>query len=76
MWRGITIKTTMQTHQHRNFVYIIEKKMNDKWGLEWDFGCYLTYEVAEQVMQDFEKYNKHPEDYRLVMYISEKPHDA
>ena len=76
MWCGVTIKITMQTNQQRNFVYIIEKKMNGKWGLEWDFGCYLTYDVAEQVMQDFEKYNKHPEDYRLVMYISEKPHDA
>jgi len=27
-------------------------------------------------MKDFEKYNKHTKDYRLVMYISEKPHDA
>jgi hypothetical protein len=61
---------------HRNFVYVIEKKMNGRWGLEWDFGCYLTYEVAEQVMGDFEKYTKNPKDYRLVMYISEKPHDV
>ena len=76
MWCGVTIKITMQTNQQRNFVYIIEKKMNGKWGLEWDFGCYLTYDVAEQVMQDFEKYNTHPKDYRIVMYISEKPHDA
>ena len=64
-----------QPKHHRNFVYVVEKKMNGKWGLEWDFGCYLTYEVAEQCMLDFERYNKHPEDYRLVMYISEKPHD-
>ena len=43
--------------------------------MEWDFGAYLTYDVADQVMHDFERYNKNPEDYRLVMYISEKPHD-
>jgi len=62
--------------KHRNFIYVIEKKMNGKWGLEWDFGAYLTYDVAEQVMQDFEKYTKHPKDYRLTMYISEKPHNG
>ena len=50
--------------------------MNGKWGLDWDFGAYLTYDVAEQVMKDFERYNKHPEDFRLVMYISEKPYDV
>lgn len=59
--------------KHRNFVYVIEKKMNGKWGLEWDFGCFLSYEVAEMSMKEFEKYNKHPKDYRLTMYISEKP---
>jgi len=58
---------------HRNFIYVIEKKINGKWALEWDFGAFLTYGVGEQVMKDFEKYNKYPEDYRLVMYISEKP---
>jgi hypothetical protein len=65
-----------QPRHHRNFVYVIEKKMNGKWGLEWDFGCYLTYEIAEKIMQDFERYNKSPKDYRLTMYISEKPHDG
>ena len=60
---------------HRNFVYVIEKKMNGNWVLEWDFGCYRSYDVASQVMQDFEKYTKHPKDYRITMYISEKPHD-
>ena len=69
-------KKLTRNHKHRNFVYIIEKKKNGNWGLEWDFGCYLTYDVADQVMQDFEKYNKHPKDYRIVMYISEKPHDV
>ena len=47
---------------------------NGKWGLDWDFGCYLTYDVTQQIMQDFEKYNKHPKDYRITMYISENPH--
>ena len=68
-------KKMKRDHKHRNFIYVIEKKINSKWSLEWDFGCYLTYEVAEQVMQDFEKYNKHPKDYRIVMYLSERPHD-
>ena len=69
----------MQRHKneqpHRNFVYIIEKKVGDKWTLDWDFSAFLSYEVPEQCMKDFEKYNKHPDDYRIVMYISEKPHD-
>ena len=70
------MKINKKAHKHRNFVYIIEKKKNGSWGLDWDFGAYLTYDVAEQVMKDFEKYNTHPEDYRLVMYISEKPYDV
>ena len=70
------MKINKKTHKHRNFVYIIEKKKNGNWGLDWDFGAYLTYEVAEQVMKDFERYNKNPEEYRLTMYISENPHDV
>ena len=69
------MKINKKVHKHRNFVYIIEKKKNGSWGLDWDFGAYLTYEVAEQVMKDFERYNKYPKEYRLTMYISEKPHD-
>ena len=71
----LNVKRNQKGHKHRNFVYIIEKKINGKWKLEWDFGCYLTYDVADQVMQDFDRYNKNPEDYRLVRYISEKPHE-
>jgi hypothetical protein len=48
--------------------------MNGKWGLEWDYGCFLSYEVAEMSMKEREKYTKHPKDYRLVMYISQKPY--
>ena len=69
------MKINEKVRKHKNFIYVIEKKMNGKWGLEWDFGCYLTYDVADQVMQDFEKYTKNPKEYRLVMYISEKPYD-
>ena len=72
----VVMKRNQKGHKHRNFVYIIEKKINGKWKLEWDFGCYLTYGVADQVMHDFDRYNKNPEDYRLVMYISERPHDV
>lgn len=68
-------KKMTRDHKHRNFIYVIEKKMNGKWGLEWDFSTFMTYEVAQQSLQDFEKYNKHPKDYRIVMYLSEKPHD-
>ena len=73
----VVMKRNKDGYHHRNFVYIIEKKTaSGKWKLEWDFGAYLTYDVAEQVMKDFERYNTHPEDYRLVMYISEKPYDV
>ena len=72
----VVMKRNQDGYRHRNFVYIIEKRTaGGKWKLEWDFGAYLTYDVAEQCMKDFERYNKHPEDYRLVMYISEKPYD-
>ena len=54
------MKINKKTHKHRNFVYIIEKKKNGNWGLDWDFGAYLTYGVAEQAMKDFERYNKNP----------------
>ena len=61
--------------EHRNFVYVIEKRINGRWNLEWDFSTFMTHDVAHQSMQDFEKYNKHPDDYRITMYISEKPYD-
>ena len=69
------MKRNQKTHKHRNFIYVIEKKINGRWNLEWDFSTFMTYDVAQQSMQDFEKYTKHPEDYRITMYISEKPHD-
>ena len=60
---------------HRNFIYVIETKVRGAWRVTWDSQAYNSYDVAQQIMQDFEKYNKHPEKYRIVMYISEKPHD-
>jgi len=66
--------TRQENFKHRNFVYLVEKKLNGKWGLEWDFGSFLSYDVAEMSMKEFEKYTKNPKDYRLVMYISEKPY--
>ena len=69
------MKRNQKTHKHRNFIYVIEKKINGRWNLEWDFSTFMTYDVAQQSMQDFEKYTKHPKDYRITMYISEKPHD-
>ena len=69
------MKKNQKAHKHRNFIYVIEKRINGRWNLEWDFSTFMTYDVAEQSMRDFEKYTKHPEDYRITMYISEKPHD-
>jgi len=43
--------------------------------MEWDFSAAQSYEVAEKIFNDFEKYNKNPGEYRIVMYISEKPSD-
>ena len=59
-------------HKHRNFIYVVEKKIKGKWILEWDFIACRTYEIAEQCLKDFKRYNK---NHRIVMYISEKPHD-
>ena len=60
---------------HRNFIYVIETKVKGKWGTVWDSPAYISYNVAQQIMKDFEKYNKHPDSHRIVRYISERPHD-
>ena len=60
---------------HRNFIYVIETKVKKRWICDWDSPAYNSYDIAQQIMEDFEKYNKHPEKHRIVMYISEKPHD-
>ena len=60
-----------RNHKHRNFIYVIEKKIDGKWQATWDFEAHLSYNITEKVMQDYEKYNKHPDDFRIVMYIRE-----
>ena len=61
---------------HRNFICVIETKGRGKWETTWDSpAAYNSHAVAQQIMEDFEKYNKHPDNYRIVRYISERPHD-
>ena len=67
--------TLKRTEEHRNYIYLIEKNFNGKWGMEWDFSAAQSYEVAEMIFNDSEKYNKTPGEYRIVMYVSEKPSD-
>ena len=62
-------------HKYRNFIYVIEQKVDGRWQPTWDFEAHLTYNITEQIMQDYEKYNKHPDNFRIVMYLSEKPCD-
>ena len=60
---------------HRNFIHVIETKVRGTWRVTWDSQAYHSYDITQQIMQDFEKYNKHPDNYRIVKYISERPHD-
>ena len=71
----VIMKRNQDGHQHRNFIYVIEKKVDGRWQPTWDFEAHLTYDITEQIMQAFEKYNKHPDNFRNVMYLSEKPCD-
>ena len=64
-----------ENHKDRNFIYVIEKRIDGRWQPNWDVSCFLTYDITEQIMQDFERYNKHPEDFRIVVYISSIPVD-
>ena len=61
-------------HKYRNFIYVVEKKINGKWQPTWNVEAHLTYNISEQMMQAFRKDNKHPENFRIVMYVSEKPY--
>jgi hypothetical protein len=36
----------------------------------------MNYEIGEVSMKERESYVKNPENYRLIMYISEKPLDT
>jgi hypothetical protein len=60
---------------HRNSIYVIEIRSNGKWEVTWNSEAYNSYDIAQQIMQDFEKYNRYPEKFRIVRYISEKPYD-
>ncbi len=60
---------------HRNYIYVIEKKVGSRWEVPWDVSAFESYDVAKQITRDFEKYSKHPDKYRIIMYISIKPHD-
>ena len=63
-----------ENHKYRNFIYVIEKKVDGKWKPNWDFEAHLTYNIAEQMMQAFRKDTKHPENFRIARYVSEKPY--
>ena len=66
---------SQDNHKYRNFIYVIETKVDGRWQPTWDFEAHLTYNITEQIMQDYEKYNKHPDNFRIVMYLSERPCD-
>ena len=62
-------------HKYRNFIYVVEQKIDGKWQPTWNVEAHLTYNISEQMMEAFRKDNKHPENFRIVMYVSEKSCD-
>ena len=64
-----------EPRQHRNFIYVIEEKIKGRWAVEWNCGTFLSYDIGEVSMKEREMYKKNPKNYRLTMYISEKPLD-
>jgi len=62
-------------HKYRNFIYVVEKKIDGKWQPTWNVEAHLTYNISEQMMQAFRKDNNHPENFRIVIYVSEKSCD-
>ena len=62
-------------HKYRNFIYVVEKKIDGKWQPTWNVEAHLTYNISEQMMEAFKKDNKYPENFRIVMYLSERPCD-
>ena len=65
-----------EPRRHRNFIYVIEEKIKGKWAVEWNCGTFLSYDIGEVSMKEREAYIKNPKNYRLTMYISEKPLDG
>ena len=62
-------------HKYRNFIYVVEQKIDGKWQPTWNVEAHLTYNISEQMMEAFKKDNKYPENFRIVMYVSEKSCD-
>ena len=53
----------------------MEQKIDGKWQPTWNVEAHLTYNISEQMMEAFKKDNKYPENFRIVMYVSEKSCD-
>ena len=65
-----------EPRRHRNFIYVIEEKVKGEWAVKWNCGVFMNYEIGETSMKERETYIKNPKNYRLTMYISEKPLDG
>ena len=65
-----------EPRRHRNFIYVIEEKVKGEWVVKWNCGVFMNYEIGEASMKERETYIKNPKNYRLTMYISEKPLDG
>ena len=62
-----------EPRRHRNYIYVIEEKVKGEWVVKWNCGVFMNYEIGEASMKERETYIKNPKNYRLTMYISEKP---
>ena len=62
-----------EPRRHRNFIYVIEEKVKGEWAVKWNCGVFMNYEIGDASMKERETYIKNPKNYRLTMYISEKP---
>ena len=62
-----------EPRRHRNFIYVIEEKIKGEWAVKWNCGVFMNYEIGDASMKERETYINNPKNYRLTMYISEKP---
>jgi len=65
-----------EPRRHRNFIYVIEEKIKGEWAVKWNCGVFMNYEIGDASMKERETYINNPKNYRLTMYISEKPLDG
>ena len=65
----------LSNNQMSLWIYVVEQMIDGKWQPTWNVEAHLTYNISEQMMQAFMKDNKHPENFRIVMYVSEKSYD-